>query len=366
MQENFYAVIIAGGSGTRLWPKSRKKTPKHLLDLFGTGSLLRMTYERIAPLLSNDKIFVVTHHSHVEQIRTQLPEIPAENIIAEPVAKGTAMAMAVAAAFVHKKDPNAVIFNLWADQMFDNLTKFHKTFGIALKTAASGEYIVSVGIRPTFAHTGLGYIKIGKQFESEEISEKDFVFKGAGFKEKPNLSTAQAFYASGQYLWNTGLYCWSTQTLAKAFEMYSKHLFDAFTKIVNEQNPTNHEFMETVYEEVGSPDAIDYEVSEKAKNILIVPGEFGWSDVGDWKVVYDTEKKDSNNNVLINKDADNVTIDARDNLIDSNGKMIAVVGLSNIVVIETDDAILVCHKDKSQDVKKVVEKLKEEQKDRYL
>ncbi len=364
---HYYAVIIAGGSGTRLWPKSRKKSPKHLLDLFGTGSLLQMTYKRALPLFDKDHIYIITNEAHVSQIKDQLPDIAEDHIIPEPMAKGTAMAMATAAAYVHKADPEAVIFNLWADQMFEQMDKFEEAVSAALTSAASGDYLVAIGVKPTFAHTGLGYIQMGEELDETNRGIKpNFVYKVSQFKEKPDTETAQKFVQSGQYLWNTGLYCWSTKSIQAAFKKYAPNLAEAFEKIVAEQNPLGLQFLTDLFNSVGNPDAIDYEVSEKADNILVVSGEFGWSDVGDWKVVDEYKEKDSEGNAVINNTADCIMVKAKDNLVDSNGKMIAVVGLSNIVVIETDNAILVCNKDNSQDVKKVVEQLKAEKKGQYL
>lgn len=365
--KHYYAVIIAGGSGTRLWPKSRKKTPKHLLNLFGTSSLLQMTYNRVKPLFASQNVYIVTNESHVSQIKEQLPEVADDHIIPEPMAKGTAMAMATAAAYIHKTDPDAVIFNLWADQMFDSIEKFEEAVLAALKTAQSGDCLVAIGVKPTFPHTGLGYIQIGEVIVNPSNGVKpNFVFQVSQFKEKPDLETAKGFIGSGKYLWNTGLYCWSTKSIKSAFEKYSPNLAEAFNKVVGSEDPLNRQFLIDLFNEVGNPDAIDYEVSEKADNIMVVSGEFGWSDVGDWKVVGEYKEKNSDGNALLNGTADTVMINAKNNLVDSNGKMIAVVGLSNIVIIETDNAILVCDKDSSQDVKKVVEQLKFEKKGQYL
>ena len=365
--QHYYAVIIAGGSGTRLWPKSRKKSPKHLLKLFGKDSLLQMTYNRVTPLFDIQNIFIITNESHVSQIKEQLPEVAEDHIIPEPMAKGTAMAMATAAAYIHRQDPEAVIFNLWADQMFDDMKKFEEGVYAALKSAESGNYLVAIGVKPTFPHTGLGYIQMGEAVDMVSAGIKpNFVYKVSQFKEKPDLETAEKFIASGKYLWNTGLYCWSTKSIKSAFEKYAPNLATAFSQMLETNQPLSTQFLTDLFNDVGNPDTIDYEISEKADNIIVVSGEFGWSDVGDWKVVDEYKEKDQNGNAVINGTVDCVMIKAENNLVDSNGKMIAVVGLSNIVVIETENAILVCNKDNSQDVKKVVERLKEEKKGQYL
>lgn len=328
---------------------------------------MQMTYNRITPIFNPDNIYIITNEGHVSQMKQQLPDVADDHIIPEPMAKGTAMAMATAAAYIHKQNENAVIFNLWADQMFEEMDKFEEAVTAALKAAEVDDSLVAVGVKPTFPHTGLGYIKIGEKVDLTASGVKsDYVFKVSEFKEKPTQEVAEGFLNSGNYLWNTGLYCWSTKSIKKAFDTYSQNLAEAFDKVVKEPNPLNGLFLTELFNEVGNPDTIDYEISEKADNIVVVSGEFGWSDVGDWQVVYDYKKKDEKGNAVINGTVDCIAINAENNLIDSNGKMIAVVGLSDIVVIETADAILVCNKNSSQLVKKVVEKLKEEKKGQYL
>ncbi len=365
-QNNFYAVILAGGGGTRLWPRSRKKTPKHLLKLFDDVSLLQIAYKRIAPIIPDERIFVITHIDHAKEVEEELPAIPKKNFIVEPVAKNTAMAMGVSSAFIHKLNPGACIIFLAADHIIQNYQRFQMNVLASLKVASSKEVIVSIGIKPGFPHTGLGYIKIGRELEEEsKTAEKGFVFKVSDFKEKPNLPTAQAFLASGQYLWNANLYTWSTKTILKAFEKYSPEIHKVMEKIIDSKE-ISREMMDKIYESVDNPNSIDYEVSEKAENIVVIPGDFGWSDVGDWKVVYDLKEKDSNGNVILEKDTDFINIGSKNSLIEANGKLVALVGLENVIVVDTDDALLIVSKDKTQDVKKVVEKLKEEKKDKYL
>lgn len=365
-QANFYAVILAGGGGTRLWPKSRKKTPKHLLKLFDDISLLQIAYKRIAPIISDENIYVITHIDHAKDVIDELPAIPRKNFIIEPEAKNTAMAMGVSSAFIHKINPDASIIFLAADHIIKNFQRFQLNALASLKVASAKDVIVSIGIKPSFPHTGLGYIKIGKELEEEsKIAQKGFVFKVDSFKEKPNLPTAQAFLASDQYLWNANLYTWSAKTILKAFEQYCPAVYKVMKKIIDEKDKS-FASLNKLYEEVENPNSIDYEISEKVKNIVVIPGDFDWSDVGDWKVVYDLKEKDSNGNVIVQKQTDFINIGSTNSLIEANGKLIALVGLENIVVIDTEDALLIVSKDKTQDVKKVVEKLKEEKKDKYL
>ncbi len=365
--DNSYAVILAGGGGTRLWPKSRKAHPKHLLKLFGDQTLLRLTFERIKDLFPADRILVSTLKDYAEIIKKELPEIPEENIIAEPQAKNTAIAMGTAAAYVHKKNPDASIIYLAADHIYKNISRFHQNAVAALKVASSGDYIVSIGIKPTFPHTGFGYIKIGDELEKEtKIAQKGFVFKVKEFKEKPNLVTAQSFIASGQYLWNANLYCWSTKTIFEAFNNYCPQIGEGLKKILDSiGTPDEEKTLASVYADAESLQ-IDYAISERAKNIVVIPGDFGWSDIGDWKVVYDTLEKNEQGNAVVGEPDNLIAIDTKNSLIETNSKLVVTIGLSDIVVIEDEDAILICAKDKTQDVKKAIEKLKELKKDKYL
>ncbi len=364
---NFYAVILAGGGGTRLWPKSRKAHPKHLLDLFGDKTLIQNTLERIDGMVPNENIYVITHKDHVNEVKKQLPGLKPENIIAEPIAKNTAMAMGTASALIHAKNPDASIVFLAADHVVKNEERFRQNGLASLKVASSGDYIVAIGIKPDFPHTGLGYIKVGEELGNlSKVGEKGFVFKVLEFKEKPNLVTAQSFVASGGYLWNANLYSWSTKTILKAFEKYSPGLFKAVSEIADKATKDNLEdLLDKVYSKVDSPTSIDYEISEKADNIVVIPADFGWSDVGDWKVVYDLRQKNVSG-VALSDETELININSKNILVDAGKKLVAVVGVDNLVIVDTGDALLISKADETQDVKKVVEKLKEEKKEEYL
>lgn len=366
--KNYYAVILAGGSGTRLWPASVKAHPKHLLKLLGNETLIQTTFKRIEGILPSENIYVITNSAHSKEIEEQLPQIPKENIIGEPVAKNTAMAMGAAAAVIHSRNPDASIIYLAADHVVRDLNRFHMNALAALRVAESGDYIVAVGIKPGFAHTGLGYIKIGQEIEMlSRIAKKGFVFTGLEFKEKPNLVTAQSFVASGQYLWNANLYSWSTKSIMKAFEKYSPEIFKAVSDIAEKASGHNLDsVLEDAYSELeGKPESIDYEVSEKVDNLVVIPGDFGWSDVGDWKEVYNLRSKDSKG-VAAAEATEIVNIGSENVLVDAGKKMVALVGVEDLIVIDTGEALLIARQDKTQDVKKVVEKLKEEGKKDYL
>lgn len=365
--ENAYTVILAGGGGTRLWPKSRKKHPKHLLKLFRKETLLKTTYDRIAPIIPDERILVITASDHAGLISKELPNLPKENIIIEPQAKNTALAMGVAAVFIHSRNPDAVIINLAADHIYKDIERFQKTALAALDVAASYPYIVSIGIKPTYAHTGLGYIRVGDQLGQVKVIDKDlFAFKCKGFKEKPDLATAQSFLATGNYLWNANLYTWSTKTVLGAFRKYAPEIYEGLEKILGSIGTENEEkVLEQVYEKIENIQ-IDTAISEKTDNLVVIPGDFGWSDIGDWKVIYDTLDKDEYGNVVVDSEEELVGVGNKNCLIETNGRLVVAVGLENLAVVDTQDAILICPLDRTQDVKKAVEKLKELKKDKYL
>lgn len=364
---HFYAVILAGGGGTRLWPKSRKSTPKHLLKLYGNRTMLQQTWSRILPLIPKERIYLITLEDYVPAVRKQLPDLLPENIITEPMGKNTALAMGVASAYVQKKDPQAAVINLAADQLINDEERFRQIALGALNVAYQNGHLVAIGIKPAFAHTGLGYIKIGDELEQyRDRSKNVYVFKCRGFKEKPDLATAQSFLASGQYLWNANFYCWSVQTIAEAMVEHSPEISRGVAKVLAAIGTGNESaVLKKVYEEAENIQ-IDVAVSEKAKNLVVIPGDFDWNDVGDWKVIYETREKDNEGNVLDIESGDFVGIGTKNCLIESNGRLIAAIGLEDIVVVDTSDALLICHRSKTQDVKKVVEKLKEEKKTKYL
>lgn len=363
--DDFYVVILAGGGGTRLWPKSRKKTPKHLLNLYGNRTMVQQAFDRILPLIPKERIYLITLETYVKDIKEQLPELLDENIIAEPQGKNTALAMGLAAAVIRKRNPKAVLINLAADQLVQDDNLFRKTILGSLNVASEADLLVSIGIKPTFPHTGFGYINTGENLE--EYSTDDlFVFKCKGFKEKPDLATAQAFISSGEYLWNANLYCWSVEAIDKAFAIHAPVLHNLIEEVFGVLGTEKEKDMIRVIYEKAENIQIDVAVSEKAKNLVVVPGDFGWNDVGDWKVIYDTKPKDENGNVIVDEDHHLININSEDCLVEGSGKLIALIGLKDVVVIDTKDALLICSKDKTQDVKKVVEKLKEENLEEYL
>lgn len=357
-QPNFYALILAGGVGSRLWPKSRQNMPKHLLSLHTEMTMIQEAVDNISGLIPADKVFIITNKSHLDEVKRQLPNIKPSHIIAEPKGRNTAWAMGLGARFIEKEDPNAVVINVAADHVIRKRKKFEQVLKTAYKAASSGEYLVTIGIVPEFAHTGFGYIRIGQ--ELEKINGHP-VFKVRGFTEKPDMATALAFLATKEYFWNANLYTWHVKAVREALEKYTPEVSSGINKIMDAADSSNYEsVLDEVYKKAEDVQ-IDKGVSEKAKNLVMIPGDFGWSDIGDWAVIHDVKSKSKDETVVLGEDFNHIGIDTTGSLIQTDKRVIATIGLSNMVIIDTPDALLICPKDRVQDVKKIVEHLKKEE-----
>ena len=366
LPDHSYAVILAGGGGTRLWPKSRKIHPKHLLNLFGDETMLQLTYQRALSIFPRQNIFIITLNEHVEELLNQIPDVVKENLIVEPEPKNTALAMGVAAAFVYKRDPEAVIINFAADHVIKDLEKFSTCVIAGLEAAKEYGFITAIGIKPTFPHTGLGYIKQAAELKSAADNNGVALYQGGGFKEKPDLATAQRFLDSGDNLWNANIYSWKASTILEELIKQSPEIgksVDAILEAIG--TPNQDEVIKDAYASAPSQQ-IDTAVSEKVDNMVVIAGDFDWSDVGDWKVVSDMLDKDADGNAVVKSEGDFIGIGNKDILVETDGKLIVGIGLENLAIIDTGDAILIVNKDQTQDVKKVIEQFKLEKKDKYL
>ncbi len=363
--DHVYAVVLAGGGGTRLWPKSRNKSPKQFLKLVGNETMIQIATSRITSIIPWDRIIVVTNELYKEEVHSLLPEVPIQNIIAEPRKRDTALAMLTGALYAKSKDPNAVIINLASDHVVTDKEEFLRVMKAATTVAGENPYLVSVGITPNRPATGFGYIKIGQDIM--KLPEGLTFFKVENFTEKPNAATARAFIATGKYYWNANMYVWAAQTLSDAFKKHMPSLYELTKHLSTLDSHAFHQALPKIYQDAEAI-SVDYAISEKAENLVLIPGDFGWDDVGDWKVVYDLEKKDSLGNVVISdsQSKEVCLIDSENNLIHSNGRLISLVGVNDMVIIDTDEILMIVPKSQSQDVKKIVEKLKADNKKDYL
>ncbi len=361
---NVYAVILAGGGGTRLWPKSRNATPKQFLKLTSDQTMMQVTADRITRIIPWENIIVVTNEIYSEDVKKQLPKVPVNQIISEPERKETALAMLVGALYAKKLNPDAVVINLASDHVVLKADEFEKVMSTAAQVAEDKEYLVSVGITPSNPNTGLGYIKRGKQIK---VVNDLPVYSVEEFKEKPNSETAEKYVDSGEYYWNANNYVWSSEAIDLAFKKYKPETYELTRKLIDSPIEDFHSLLKEVYEHAEKI-SIDYAISEQANNLVVIPGDFGWDDVGDWKVVAQLNDSNGDGNVVIGdgQRIPTLAIDSTDNLIHADKKLVAMVGVNDMIVVDTDEILMIVPKDRSQEVKKLVEKLKEENKKQYL
>lgn len=350
-----YAVIMAGGSGTRFWPKSTKALPKQFLNLFGEGTMIQNTANRISSIIPQERILVVTNESYVDIVKEQLPKVPEENIVGEPVAKNTAPCVAIAAELLYKKDPDAVMVVLPADHHITEPEKFVKILNSAVAKAESAEHLVTIGITPSRPETGFGYIH-GDTSVSEDF-EGNTVNSVIEFVEKPNQQKAEEYLATGEFFWNSGMFVWKASTVLNEIEAHLPDMHQLVKQTSEELFTEMHlPAINDFYHGCDSV-SIDYGIMEHSKSVFVVPGEFGWNDVGSWTAVFELANKNAAGNAV---QAINVTFAAAENnlVVSNSEKMISLVGVDNLAVVETEDAILVCDLNSAQGVKQIVEQLK--------
>lgn len=363
--DHTYAVILAGGGGTRLWPKSRKQTPKQFLKLTGKETMMQVAANRLAKLIPWDRFIVVTNAMYEEEVKKQLPEVPVENIICEPQKKDTALAMLAGSLLAQNLDPEAIVVNAASDHTLTDEAEYVRVMKAAVNVAEAGDKLITVGITPTYPSTGFGYIKIGQDLK--KLDRGLTLFKVDSFTEKPNKANAQAFISTGKYFWNANMYVWSVGAISEAFAQHAPETAKLVKPLHGLTGKEFHQALPKIYDKAESI-SIDYAISEKADNLVLIPGDFGWNDVGNWKIVYELGTKDLSGNVIIsdNGDAHSLSIRAQNNLLHTNGRLIALIGLDDLVVVDTDEILMIAPKENAQDVKKLVERLKEEGKEEYL
>lgn len=356
-----YAVIMAGGVGTRFWPKSRKSNPKQFLNLFGETSMIQQTVERLGGFIDPENVVVVTNGDYIDFVKKQLAGVEPASIIGEPVARNTAPCIASAAALLHKKDPDSVMIVLPADHRIGNPKAFKDVLKTAAETAKSENSLVTIGIKPNWPETGYGYIQREIEPDIEKFSHP--VYKVQKFAEKPDADTAADFLASGDYLWNSGIFIWKTSTILEAFEKHLPEIHKETKKLL--ESDFKESDVKTFYEACPSI-SIDYGIMENAEKVHVVPGDFDWNDVGSWNAVHELSDKDSAENASVNTKA--LFVNSSGNYALTSGKkLVAFAGVEHVALVETEDAILVVNLDKAQDVKEVVEELKKnEETKKYL
>jgi len=359
-EDHLYALILAGGGGTRLWPKSRDKTPKQFLKLFKNETLTQITVKRFRKILPYERIFIVTvSEEYKKEILKEIPNFRSQNIIVEPARRETGPAHGLGALYIQQKDRDAVIITESADRLVSPLGLYLKTLTAAAKIAYEEEGMVAIGVKPRYPQPGYGHIKRGQKLTP--VNGVKF-FKLEKFVEKPPLVLAKKYTASGNYYWNAGQFVWKASVLLDALAKYAPDIKVQLDEIAKGKSlATSYENMPKI--------AIDYAVAEKAKNFKLAVADFFWTDIGDWKEVWENLPKDNLGNVIIDGEEPGgrvINLDSSDALVHTDGRLIAVVDVDNIVIVDTKDALLVCSKSKAQNVKKIVEELKKEKDSKLL
>jgi mannose-1-phosphate guanylyltransferase len=357
-----YTVIMAGGRGTRLWPLSRLSLPKQFLPLVGgSQTLLQSATGRARLLTPPDRILVVTDSIYTSLVHEQIPDLPPANIIGEPRGRGTAACIGLAAVHIAMRHPDAIMIVLASDHVIAADEIFTDTFLAASEAVGGTPCLATIGIAPRRPETGFGYIHLGS--ELSQVNGHP-IYEVAAFVEKPDYDRACSFLKDGNYLWNSGMFVWQVTTILSAFERYMPDLYRGLCRIGDVLGtPNEREGISDTYDTL-KPITIDYGVMEVAENVVAFRGEFRWSDVGNWMALKDVVEADSDGNIVI---GDMLNLDSTGCIIHTpSGKLVAMIGLKDTIIIDTDDVLLVCPIDRAQEVKKVVERLQDEGKEAYL
>ena len=352
------ALIMAGGKGERFWPRSRKDNPKQFLCLTGDGkTMIQQTVERISSMVAIEDVFIATNKAYKSLVMEQLPELPEENILCEPIGRNTAPCIGLGAVHIRKKYGDAIMMVLPSDHVIKYTTMFTDVLKEAVKVAEKEKNLVTIGITPNAPETGYGYIKFSSNVKSGTAYAVD------RFVEKPDLATAKEYLESEQYMWNSGMFIWKTSTILGSMEKHLPQIYSGLLDIEAAIGKDEQEdVLNRVFEAMPS-ESVDYGILEKEKNIYVLPGSFGWDDVGSWLSVERLKTVNDSGNVV---EGNAMTVNVKNCIIEGSDKLIACVGLRDLVIVDTKDATLICAKESTADIKKITENLRICNRDQYL
>ncbi len=348
----YYALIMAGGGGTRLWPLSRQTLPKQALRLVDERTMFEHAVDRIVPIFQPDEIYVVTTVDQEEPLMLQAPELPRSNFLVEPLGRGTAPAIGLGAIHMKRRDPDAVMAVLTADHFIRDVDTFRRVLRVAARVAEEG-HLVTLGIRPTFPSTGYGYIQQGEPLEEVDGFT---VYRALRFTEKPSAETAFHMVESGEYTWNSGMFIWRVDRILEEFARQMPEFYDQLMQVEAVLGtPAYEPTLRRIWPEV-TPQTIDYGVMEGAEDVVVIPVDIGWSDVGNWSSMRDILPADEDGNVVV---GEHLGIETRDCILFGGKRLVATIGLKDLIIVDTEDALLVCPIEREQEVREVVRRLRE-------
>ena len=360
MSKHYYVAIMAGGIGSRFWPMSRTNHPKQFLDILGVGkTLIQQTFDRYSDVVPAENIYVVTSNEYVPLVKKQLPGIPDENILGEPYRKNTAPCIAYISFKLIKKDPSACLIAAPADNLILDTDEFAKATQTALNFVDHLNAFVTLGIKPSYPNTGYGYI------QHDTIEAAPGIHKVKTFTEKPNLELAKTFISSGDFLWNAGIFFWKVKNILTAFEKYLPEMYEVFAAEKDKFN-TDEEaaVLNDVYLQCSNI-SIDFGIMEKADNVYVIPASFGWSDLGTWNSAWENMERDPSDNAVAGKKV--VLIDASKSMVHvPDSKLVVLQGLEGYIVVDTKDVLLICKKEKEQEIKDYIAEVRKATGDKFL
>ncbi|MEM5540485.1 mannose-1-phosphate guanylyltransferase [Olleya sp. AS48] len=350
--KNYYAILMAGGVGSRFWPVSTEEFPKQFHDMLGTGdTLIQKTFSRLSKLIPKENIFILTNEKYNDLVLEQLPEVTQRQVVLEPAMRNTAPCILYASLKIQKENPDAIMIVAPSDHWIEDEVAFTTNVKQAFTYCQDNDVLMTLGVTPTFPNTGYGYIETG-------TVSQDNISPVLQFREKPNYETAKQFLSKGNFLWNAGIFMWSATSVIKAFESNQPELFDLFkTGMATYNTEFEDDFIRDNYPKAENI-SVDYAIMESSTNVYVIPATFDWNDLGTWGSLYDKLDKDQNNNAVVN--AKTLTEDASGNMIRTKAdKVVVVDGLNDYIIVDKDEVLLIFPKSKEQDIKKVLQKVKD-------